>query len=338
MTLQYDTGQVFHPTESFRYYDMRGRLMFTTSWPLPAAPPYAEAETLAREKFYSQVRSAQTTLQGLTALGELAETLHMIRNPAKALHDGLFAYLKALRKGRNKAGKTTRKRNAFVANTWLEYSFGWAPLFNDVRDAAHALVNSKNRHDRSHLVVSGYGETKSDEVKQSHTTSNGPLRISWVDHLLTSTSVRYKGAIVNRRQTTYENELENWGFAPSNFLPTIWELIPYSFLVDYFTNVGKVIDSFALRDISLGWGVRTQRVSAISRALEPVNTSTHGGASLGSSASFDPGEYEDEISKFDRTVVTSVPIPNLRFRIPGLSLQWINMAALGRTHAKMIPF
>jgi len=41
---------------------------------------------------------------------------------------------------------------------------------------------------------------------------------------------------------------DNWnlfGFQPSEFLPTAWELLPWSFLADYFSNIGDCLTAWS---------------------------------------------------------------------------------------------
>lgn len=44
-----------------------------------------------------------------------------------------------------------------------------------------------------------------------------------------------------------------FGFSQMDVLPTVWELIPWSFLADYFSNIGNVLAAWSFDQASLEW-------------------------------------------------------------------------------------
>jgi len=97
--------------------------------------PVTETDNAARAKFYGKLYALRTSLQGGVVLGELRETLHMLKRPAAALWDKNFGYLSALRKAKRRDPKHWLKT---AGGLWLEQSFGWQPLINDCKDAYKA--------------------------------------------------------------------------------------------------------------------------------------------------------------------------------------------------------
>jgi hypothetical protein len=64
-----------------------------------------------------------------------------------------------------------------------------------------------------------------------------------------------------------------WGFDPGSLALAAWEVIPYSFLIDYILPVGNTLEALATRRSSLAWSNRAQRV-------EGITTLTHVGTGL----------------------------------------------------------
>jgi len=143
-----------------------------------------------------------------------------------------------------------------IANAYLQLSFGWKPLINDVRDAAVAVARISNDIRRGR--VRGYGE---DEMRYSVQNYEAPFG-SYVG-MKTTFAARTKVQVIYRAGVDTDllfpkNSLEAVrqlsGFKFQEFVPTLWELLPWSWLVDYFTNVGDVL-AFAFTDTSFVYRV-----------------------------------------------------------------------------------
>lgn len=92
-------------------------------------------DNMARAAFYKKVHQLTRQFQGLVFLGELEESLHMLRKPALGLQNLAKDYLGRLRKRKSANPKSWTKE---LGNLWLEQAFGWRPLINDCQDAVKA--------------------------------------------------------------------------------------------------------------------------------------------------------------------------------------------------------
>jgi hypothetical protein len=289
-------------------------------------------------KFISEARQAYTALQGGVVLGEIGETLRMIRHPAKAFRTGIDSYFADLKRHRKmwKNGK-----NKFLADTWLEYSFGWTPLLNDIRAASQALERIRNRS-FEHQVVRATGTSqlqgssgyKSKGIEGGHTIMGPFLEYS-------EAIVVYRGAVkvpIGSRATMTR---QNLGFTLDDFVPTVWELIPYSFLVDYFTNVGDLLSAWSAWNIDFAWKNRTTILRRVHE--ESMNTIVNLNYN---SAWYDitqvnlaPSISRTETRSVARSRHTGPLLPTFRFEIPGMtSLKWLNLAALASSRSSLTPF
>lgn len=284
----------------------------------------AKADSAARLAFVSKYASYRQSFSTGTFLGELRETLHMIRHPAIALRKGLDVYHGAV-KERLRRIKSDRPKRSIVAGTWLEYSFGWTPLVRDIQDAMKALAEtfSGKLHQ---TVFSAKGESEEPWLRHEVVNSTvGGLNYRLYYQTKGNIVVRYKGGVVSE-VSTYPTIRETWGIRFQDIVPTVYELIPYSFLLDYFSNLGDVLSAMSQGPVHLAWGNKTSRLERTTRMTSgeyysTVNGSVSGGLAGGSSS----------LVSFVRTPVNlvSVGLSDLRFQVPGFgSKKWLNIGAL----------
>lgn len=122
-----------------------------------------------------------------------------------------------------------------VADTWLEYSYGWKPLLNDVYNLAEATAQSIVERQN----VLRYQTAKSKNEKQT-------VIIDETVGLSCRTSFNSKISVaigVNFSIDSSNNLLFLHAFGLSNPLTIAWELIPFSFVADWFLPVGDAIRS-----------------------------------------------------------------------------------------------
>jgi hypothetical protein len=288
--------------------------------------------------FLKKARGVQTAFQGGVFLGELRETLHMLRNPAMALRFGLSDYLSFLRKKRRKIPE--RRKKNFLSQTWLEYAYGWRPLVSDILDAGRAL--NRDRH-LQRQVIPARGFAKEDmistSVEQSVSTGSSEVRYRRTNY--TSRKVMYVGGIYSNADHAAQFTAQNLGFTLDNFVPTVWELIPYSFLVDYFTNIGDCLDAWSFQKSAIAWCCKVVRETTVGRTVGNrfIFAPPPGGWKL-VNLTADYGWVQWQLDSIARTVISPDNlVPSLGFKIPGIgSTKWINMAALAAQHKSLIRY
>lgn len=281
------------------------------------------AKNQALTRFYSNLNAVETRFKGLIFTGELRESLNAIRHPARALRRGISDYLNQIRR----FGRVRRiSRQSMVRATWLEYSFGWSPLINDIDSAITAFYTSDLVRPIFEMVR-GRGMLESESPFLSASTSPVTnVTVSWTIVQRMRTIVSLYGVYRHRGEGT--NNLHHYGFRPSEFVPTLWELIPYSFVVDYFTNIGKILESWSYRFIDPPWVSQTV-VTELERAytnFRPVVSPIDGHRIVETKLS--PGSALTKNKTVTRTPSIPLSIPSLELKVPGDWHQWINLAAL----------
>lgn len=312
--------------------------------PSTSLPATTNAQALA--EFVSEARRAQGSFRGSTAVAELRDTLRGLRNPAMGIRNLLDSYHQRARRNTRRAMRRdpmnsrvrdlsqgqARAGSRALSETWLEYQFGIMPLINDVRDASRALNRLQNREPRVNISSHKSNETVPvivvDEQQRAH-----HVKTLTEIHTSTTFNVRYYGA-VKLRTDPFGSVAQETGFQVRDFLPALWEWIPYSFLVDYFTNIGNIVEAATFSRSNIAWAARTWHNDAVrdcSRTqIVPINNAVYPTSGAVEILSSSPSWFTWRRSFFSRAPYTGSLVPQLTVEIPGFrnSRRWLNIAAL----------
>lgn len=295
-------------------------------------PPYnptpllqTSADNLALKRYYDHINSVNTYFSGMVFAGELRESLALIKSPARALRNGISSYLSFVKK--RGPGKTKRKRPSFVRDTWLEYSFGWRPIISDIDSAIKAFYLSRAARPIFEMVKGTAEQNKLLSYGQS-SSSYSMFTWAWDNKITESAYTKYFGIQFSNGQGV--SDAHKYGFHPAEFVPTVWELIPYSFLVDYFTNIGQIVSSWSYRFLVNGWTASTRRQTLIaetsnSRVLETPDDELYRYDYEGA-----PGGQTSRTTYVQRTPDMAPPLPTLELKVPGMDTRWVNILALSK--------
>jgi hypothetical protein len=306
----------------------------------------SDSDNVAATKFYKDLQRAQTAFQGGVALGELKETLRMLRNPAQGIRRGLNRYLDHVKKRVNSAkrrrprrdtvGNLANRRAQIVSDTWLEHVYGWSPGISDIYQAGEALNRKLDRYDFIYDIVEGRGSedrsSTSGWLDSGFNSQNYAHKFEYQYADVHKTTTRYKAEVCIEPATSVRANMRLFGTDWRDLVPTAWELIPYSFLADYFSNIGDVLSAWAVQRRNLTWRVRTvrnyvQRRVVAKRQIPLVTTYPGYLASHGYESSFSCSHPSIYVSTVFRD--GSIPsVPDFSFEIPGFGRKWANIGAL----------
>lgn len=162
-------------------------------------------------------------------------------------------------------GGTLKKPSKALAGHWLSLQFGWLPFVNDLRrfyktyrNLESQIQRIKTRNGQWHRV-GGTVLNQVDEVTMgtsatltahwpcptSHFLANPAISGSHTARYVLSQRVWFEGAFrywipdIDSPQWRYRAIAELYGAMPNPAL--IWELTPFSWLVDWVSNVGDVL-------------------------------------------------------------------------------------------------
>lgn len=292
-------------------------------------PVAVSALNEAKRRFLSRLVETQTEFHGLTFLGELRESINMIKNPTKALRASLGSYLSTAKKLKRKIKKKKTLQET-IGETYLEYAFGWDPLVSDINEAVEAL---------SELQFLGKylrADAQYEELVKSESKTIGLHTFGAYDYSLLHTKrahVTFRGYYSPTFGNPLALEARHLGFSFREILPTAWELLPWSFLVDYFANIGDIVQGFSYGRSGLKWSNYTRHYTdnefCRSRGVRP-----NPGWSV---IRGQPQHYHALKKKVLRETYNGDFIPDLKFDLPS-GKQWVNITALLAAHNKLVPF
>lgn len=127
-----------------------------------------------------------------------------------------------------------------AANAWLEYTYGWTPFMSDVRNAANVLFDVVHNEPMRVYVSVGRGNSREviDHVNNNTTFLGYGVRTSWRETREVSSKVVWRYQIA---PWSLPNQI-----GLDNPALVAWELVPFSFVADWFLPIGDYISQLSL--------------------------------------------------------------------------------------------
>jgi hypothetical protein len=205
--------------------------------------PLETAEVIASVAAKAKAAAFDVATFGL----EINKTISLITGFRKRVADLIYQMFTIVKrrlksKKRKAPPKDWFKVDIFklLSQIWLEIRYGWRILFYDIESIKKALqvlsdvASPLDRYSDSFNITS---ESSSTLVSQCGAIPRWAGTFRCEHTLKTTRKVRVAGGYETR--TRFENALQ---FDP---LVTAWELIPFSFVIDMFVNVGDLLQSFS---------------------------------------------------------------------------------------------
>lgn len=252
----------------------------------------------ARDESITEALNSLADYKAETAanLAQARQTCDMFSRTA-ARFAGAFG---AMRRGNFKLALTNhlgitgaKKSRRFGSDLWLEYSYGWKPLMNDLYELNQLVHQILYRP----IEIEGRGFGKS----------------SYTDDWLYADRLYVRGSNDASHSTVLRGSLsskalyllQNAGLV--NPLSVAWELVPWSFAIDWFMPVGQTLEAmtagFGLQDNG-GWtSSRTKTILNLSEKLTTAPWFPLGSFRVGG------GNYSEERFHFRRTAYAEFPRP-----------------------------
>lgn len=195
-------------------------------------------EGAAIAQAYSE--ASKPILDGFVQFGELREALPMlVRGGAAAVRATQTSWLDFLRQMK----KTEWQFGpSAIAQWWLTARYGLMPLYLSLTD----IIESMSGHAHEVQVFSGHKERESTVWDVLPTS---------LDEVSIHLAVRKDFVRLSRAKVVvgYRRDKNPMGFSLIDFIRMKWELLPFSFVVDWFANIGDFLGTLRPVDLGIEW-------------------------------------------------------------------------------------
>jgi hypothetical protein len=285
----------------------------------------------AISRFYSLAYNQQRLFKAGEYAGEFSHMLHNLRHPLGGLRDLLTGHNARILKAMKPSGRHRIKQADVLktaADSWLEVRFGWKPLNQDLHQLFEDLAFRSLAPDTSFKIkftttgTPTYVRDDTNQVNISYTLGGDSVNGRLMTWLVKGQSVKVKGCIDLSMGKSIPFAL---GLDAPSFLPTLWELTPYSFVADYFGNVNQILEAYAVPRASIRYVNVMQRSNILYQATFVSHDAPAGG--LGGET---PGVTEVRGFQFVRNCYdgSTLATPQLAFTPYGSVIRLTNLSAI----------
>jgi hypothetical protein len=283
---QYDKTKVTVIREPVSYYE--GRLLYTLlncagvgtnlhnvttgerrfgtrSPTLLLGATYATAPTLDVERIKNiavtgaHAKANEQDVEGLVVLAEGEKTIKSLTSMTLRA----IRILRALRKWdvQRLYREMTPKE---LSNRWMEGRYAIRPFVKDVTDIVKAITRDRSNNPLRRTYRSGHSDSSTNTFAGVVTYSNSNYW-SVIADKETTVTVSARGGVLSAIDAISEATI--WGL--NQPFSAMWELVPFSFVCDWFFNVGKTIAAWSPK-----YGIRelASWVTVDTTVLEVIQT------------------------------------------------------------------
>jgi len=211
-----------------------------------------ECNSLIADAQYKALSNARDMrINAAVTFAEGRKTVQMLSQTVRQLH----AAYRFFRHG--KFGKAARTLNIprlpkTLANHWLAYQYGWRPLLSDAVGAATTLYDYLERERPPRTTVRGTAVGQMTRSVKSY--GNHPQIVGYTERLSFERQFVAKAGLLLELKNSISHAAAQLGVGLTDPLLTAWELTPFSFVFDWFVDVGGWLEA---RSSLQGWTVLT---------------------------------------------------------------------------------
>lgn len=268
---------------------------------------------IANAKIRSKINSDNANFDALVPIGELRELRGLIGGIADS-GSAIVKALIALKSGRNSIHPAHVA--AVAGDMWLQWGFGVAPMISDAQKAAEALASRSLRIRRLRYTGMHY-EDFFLPINEIEFALNGTPGWHFDSRTVIQGRVqcRISGGSLRGVNSSFDNiTLQDSFGLHANRLPSVaWELMPYSWLADYFGTAGAFLDTaFEAPNTDLYYITQSlfTKFTCV-KTFTPQPSQIFGNVERVSASSED---FKMEIVKFNRSSLANLPVRALRFK------------------------
>lgn len=259
-------------------------------------PHLEEYDAKLRRKIHQKLKNQTVHIGNIIA--ERKQTMDLVQSSVKRILD-----LIKLKKNIFKAAASYAKNPKQIASDVLAFKFGVEPLMNDIQKFAQYLDKDSDNHVVVVRANTGSKHAIPVKVSTSQLTFEGFVEISYT----------VKCVVDNPALRTLSE------FGMVNPLEILWEVTPWSFVVDWFLPVGDWISN-KTSDLGLTFKTGTRKIKLVGSFTTNVLPQS-GSAAPPMTGVVDESNVISFVGEvIDRSVLTDIPdLPPVKFKNP---LSW----------------
>ncbi len=302
----------------------KGDMWGYTGWPTaPPSFPVMPSDSALQDQAIAKVRarlndkaSLSQSIAPLVELRELRQVVRGVLNPTRTLLDTVSFILNTQR-GRGRVPKPTfadMRRSA--GDAWLTWNFGIRPMISDAQSIAKSIDTALTRSKDTNEVV--HGSASKTWIVQQLKQSGSPFGnlttsdIYWTqrNELSYHYTVGFRPNMGSA--TSYGRLADHLGLNPSDIVPAAWELIPFSWLADYFGTIGDSLSDTFQTAPSITYGTLATRFVCELTGIANIRSNSSGA----SCQVVSPGHITKRWIAYRRSLQSTWPVRSLRLRSP----------------------
>jgi len=290
----------------------------------------ADLNSSVIEKMHRKVGKVRANPQTIPFIMEAGELARIAPTIQLALMDLVQSGVELRRRN---FGRSSRALFRAFGDLWLTWSFGISPVIRDTKELAGALADVLNdfydtervRTMRAYSLqsINSVGVGAWDMSSVSNFCSSKISYLKTTEYTYGIQGVMY---INTTPVGSWDRFLDRFNLSPDNWIPAMWELLPFSWIVDYFTNCGKFLDLVCSEKPK--WVYLNQTTKRRTTARLEQSLIRNPSLNKGYNFTMQPGIYEASRTTFDRAVFTDIGIPPFEIRM--LTLSEISKFSLGK--------
>ena len=297
---------------------------FTARYTEPGLPSHLPG---ARDKALKKIiDKAQIGIQANLAqdLAQIGQTFNLIAGNATKIYQSVRQFkrgnisqavsiLTAGRKPHPNIPQGKPSLTKSLSQNWLESQYGWKPLLQDIEGALNALAfNKGNQGYIQRVAASGTKQSFLDFPWPGNPLATGLSTDPRCQSVSTTTCrivLRYK------LSDPLKAFLAQTGF--TNPINLVWEILPFSFVADWFLSIGTFLEAFTAFDgLTFLDGSQTQFTRARTTIVHDVAQTSNLNPSVDS---MQHAKYQADSLILDRIKLTAFPTPTFPSLKNGLS-------------------
>lgn len=305
---------------------------------LPADPSIGDtlmnsAALAAATDFLEKYRESTNKFSGGAFLAEIGGVVRLLMNPVKTIYVETAKFVGKVGRLRKVHRLDPGSYRAQLSNLWLTYQWGIKPLAADAVGYAIALDQLLGQIDaRSTKHIAARNTQRGNSINLVNQSVSGVHTGVQDVSGYTEADCRFYGVVRTAPATV--NAAEVFGLDLPGTIEGIWEAIPFTSILDYFTNAGEVLRSLTYSSTNLLWANKAMMITRVVRGSGVRHTAGWGAPSF--QATCYGGDYE-AVSQLKHRESSGLPVLTFEFK-NGLNLpRALNVAALATLIAESRP-